>query len=418
MILNEYSKTAWIDGASPSMNKVTLDNLEQGVYDVTAKAMELAAYETNAAASATSAAASAAVYTDLAQDVTDLTTDLSTLDTDVTNLKAVVASHAKYSTTEEVVIGTYNGKPLYRKALLISSLPNNAQVSYPHGIINTEKIIIGSDSHYTDGINFLPSSFSSNVSTANIGIYVNATNVIITASMNRSSLSAIIFLEYTKTTDTVETNPEIPTYSNPWALKNWYAFGTSLTNISAEGKYPNYLKTFSNMVLTNKGISGGKIVSNILAEIKATTYTNVNLITLEGFCNDWYYNSPIGTLGDTTNTTYSGAIYDALTYLLQNSTATIVGITDHTGRKFGAIDSRLSVTNSLGLKQIDYINMFVSVCKMLNVPIIEAGQKSMINEFTANVYLVDQIHQTEIGAQQYAQTIWDELKNISPRITV
>ena len=40
----------------------------------------------------------------------------------------------------------------------------------------------------------------------------------------------------------------------------------------------------------------------------------------------------------------------------------------------------------------------------------------MINEFTASLYLVDQIHQTEIGAQQYAKTIWDELKNISPRI--
>ena len=59
MILNEYSKTAWVNGASPDINKANLDNLEQGVYDVTAKAMELAAYETNAAASATAAAASA-----------------------------------------------------------------------------------------------------------------------------------------------------------------------------------------------------------------------------------------------------------------------------------------------------------------------------------------------------------------------
>ena len=109
MILNEYSKTAWINGASPDINKANLDNLEQGVYDVTAKAMELAAYEVNAAASATSAnasavsaAASAAVYTDL---------------------KTEVDNHAKYSTTEEIVIGTYDGKPLYRSCLSIASLP-------------------------------------------------------------------------------------------------------------------------------------------------------------------------------------------------------------------------------------------------------------------------------------------------------
>ena len=96
MILNEYSKTAWRNGASPDINKANLDNLEQGVYDVTAKAMELAAYEVNAAASAVSAAASATAasasavsasasaaasavaYTDLAQDVTDLTAVVDT----------------------------------------------------------------------------------------------------------------------------------------------------------------------------------------------------------------------------------------------------------------------------------------------------------------------------------------------------
>ena len=37
------------------------------------------------------------------------------LETAVNNLTTTVANHAKYSTTEEVVIGTYNGKPLYRK---------------------------------------------------------------------------------------------------------------------------------------------------------------------------------------------------------------------------------------------------------------------------------------------------------------
>lgn len=187
MILNEYSKTAWVNGASPDINKANLDNLEQGVYDVTAKAMELAAYETNAAASATaasasavSAAASAAVYTDLA---------------------TVVANHAKYSTTEEVVIGTYDGKPLYRSCLSIASLPNMTSTSYPHGIANIEKIFIGNNSHATDGTNYLPLPFSNKTSTDVIGVYPNPTNVVVDTGMDRSGLSATIFLEYTKTTD-------------------------------------------------------------------------------------------------------------------------------------------------------------------------------------------------------------------------
>ena len=187
MILNEYSKTAWLNGASPDINKANLDNLEQGVYDVTAKAMELAAYEVNAAASATAAAASAAVYTDLAQDVTDLTT--------------VVANHATYSTTEEVVIGTYDGKPLYRSCLSIASLPNMTSTSYPHGIANIEKIFIGKNSHATAGTNYLPLPFTTIDVLFGIGAYPNPTNVVVDTGMDRSGLSAKVFIEYTKTTD-------------------------------------------------------------------------------------------------------------------------------------------------------------------------------------------------------------------------
>ena len=188
MILNEYSKTAWIDGASPSMNKATLDNLEQGVYDVTAKAMELAAYETNAAASAVSAAASAAVYTDLAQDVTDLTT--------------VVANHAKWSTTEEIVIGVYNGKPLYRKALLIPALGSVAgDTNYAHGIANVDIITIGNGSYFKQGALFLTVPFLYRIFTSSIGAFAGTTNVAVSVGSNQSTTSAVIFLEYTKTTD-------------------------------------------------------------------------------------------------------------------------------------------------------------------------------------------------------------------------
>ncbi len=181
MILNEYSKTAWINGASPDINKANLDNLEQGVYDVTAKAMELAAYETNAAASATAAAASAVSAAASA---------------------TIAANYTKYSTTEEVVIGTYDGKPLYRKALLISSLPSvTKDTQYDHGISNVEKIMIGKNSYVKQGDAFLPLPFVYSNAISNIYIYATVSKVAIQTGTDQSAASATVWLEYTKTTD-------------------------------------------------------------------------------------------------------------------------------------------------------------------------------------------------------------------------
>ena len=123
------------------------------------------------------------------------------LQTNLSNLTTTVENHAKYSTTEEVVIGTYDGKPLYRKCLSIASLPNNAQVNYAHGIANVEKIFIGNNAHATDGVNYIPLPYANKTLSAIITLYATATNVIIETGMDRRSLSAKVFLEYTKTTD-------------------------------------------------------------------------------------------------------------------------------------------------------------------------------------------------------------------------
>lgn len=125
---------------------------------------------------------------DLAQDVTDLIT--------------VVENHATYSTTEEIIIGTYDGKPLYRKAVLISALASSAgSTNYAHAIANVAKIIIGSNSHATNGTNWIPIPFVYSVAADNIGAFATSTNVNISVGQNRSTYSATIFVEYTKTTD-------------------------------------------------------------------------------------------------------------------------------------------------------------------------------------------------------------------------
>lgn len=58
------------------------------------------------------------------------------LQTTVNNLAITVANHATYSTTEEVVIGTYDGKPLYRKAVIIPALASvSGATNYAHGVL-------------------------------------------------------------------------------------------------------------------------------------------------------------------------------------------------------------------------------------------------------------------------------------------
>jgi hypothetical protein len=271
----------------------------------------------------------------------------------------------------------------------------------------------GSDSANSTGIYTVPTGISYIIIT--VATAADNYNMQIEATSNGVYTSYDSY--WTKSTIKNENIPAInATVANPWQGKNWFAFGTSITNVAAEGKYPNYLKTLSGMTLNNYGVSGGRITNEIIAKIKATTLTSADVITLEGFVNDWYYNVPLGSVGDTTDSTFAGAIYDALTYMYANSTATIICITDHTGQLYNNIDSRASKTNTLGLRMIDYTNMFVSICEYLNVPIIKAGQKSMINEFTASRYLADQIHPNEVGGNQLANTIWDEMKNIHPRV--
>lgn len=107
---------------------------------------------------------------------------------------------------DERKIGTWvNGKPLYRKGVLINSLPNATGSDYPHGISNVDTI-------YTDfgnSVLIFPSgnctSFNyiggNNNATVEVQ-YVSKTVIHIDAhSTDRRSAKAIIFLKYTKTTD-------------------------------------------------------------------------------------------------------------------------------------------------------------------------------------------------------------------------
>lgn len=208
--------------------------------------------------------------------------------------------------------------------------------------------------------------------------------------------------------------------NNHWYGKKWIAFGTSITDIGAgTGKYIPYLAEYSGMACCECGNGGGFITDGgtIYKTItNKTTYEGYDLITIEGFVNDWYTAKPIGSIGDTTIDTFCGALYLIIKHLKETSTAAIVVITDHHTRATDTYPTwGAFAKNSNGNTQADYWEATKSVCNMLGVPVIEAGANSGISPLVDTHY-VDQIHHSDMGGEVFAQYIWSKLKDIPPMI--
>lgn len=228
------------------------------------------------------------------------------------------------------------------------------------------------------------------------------------------------------------------TGTNHWLGKKWYAFGTSITDTSytnaetgsVTGKYVPYLVSESGMIVTNYGKAGGCIASggvhggaaDILARILATDVSEADLITLEGFVNDFACAITIGDVGDMTDTTLCGALYQAINYFQKNSHAVVALITEHTGKKYtlsstgNEADYTINKKNSINKYQSDYNEAIRKMARHMGCWLIDAGAESQINENHPE-YLIDHLHHTELGGQQYAKVIWSHLKDIPCMVT-
>lgn len=107
-----------------------------------------------------------------------------------------------YSTTEQRV-GTYNGKPLYRKIVEFGALPNATSKNVAHSISNLLNVVnIKGWTKRADGTTFpLPYESGSQINES-IALFSNNTNISIYCGVNRTEFTTTyITLEYTKTTD-------------------------------------------------------------------------------------------------------------------------------------------------------------------------------------------------------------------------
>lgn len=107
-----------------------------------------------------------------------------------------------YSTTQEFIIGTYyDDKPVYRKTVFISSLPNSQQQGYAHNIPNIDNIVdINAIAYSNSGVASRLPYLGIN-DTLNIGVFASPTEITFLTNADRSSWSSYVDLYYTKTTD-------------------------------------------------------------------------------------------------------------------------------------------------------------------------------------------------------------------------
>ena len=115
--------------------------------------------------------------------------------------------------TDEKVIGTWiDGKPLYQKTVNCGALPNNTTKEIAHDISNIDKVInikgIAINASANTYLNIPTITINQSLVNYQIGMDVNNTYVRILTGIDRSSYSAYVTLQYTKTTDTAVASGE------------------------------------------------------------------------------------------------------------------------------------------------------------------------------------------------------------------
>ena len=214
-----------------------------------------------------------------------------------------------------------------------------------------------------------------------------------------------------------------------WYGKNWVALGTSLTS-EAQGTFVKPLAKRTGLSVTNLGIPGGTASGHILQRVQTADLSRADLITIEFGVNDWFENCPLGKVGDTVpylvqldswnnggseEGSFAGACYQIFTTLQKRAPqAVVIFLSEPTGQRTdnGENCSR-EAHNGLSLKQRDYTEIAMATARYTGIRVIDSGSMSMMNQEHSQ-YLADQIHHSVLGGEQYALTVWTELKDIAP----
>lgn len=205
-----------------------------------------------------------------------------------------------------------------------------------------------------------------------------------------------------------------------WYGKKWYAYGTSMTSVhEGTGKYPPFVADFSGLILTEKGIGGGGICNNTQIKNAVMNITDgkleADLITLEIGANDT--TAPLGTIYDTGDSTFCGALNQCIRYLQANTSAQIVVISSTNARQnSGGTSASPEVTygtdNHTKYDQWEATRKVCEINSCYYIPMGEDANMSWARMNASNAYNSDEIHHTALGGYNLALFVWYQLRNI------
>lgn len=200
-------------------------------------------------------------------------------------------------------------------------------------------------------------------------------------------------------------------HNSKWMNKRWYVIGDSITyaNTYMNG-YAKVVRDILGCDITIDAISG-QTLSTMCDRVTNETIGDQDLVTIMCCMND-FKNTEIGTINDTTNTTFYGNLYLAIKKILTiKPTVRLVFITSQRAgdnEYFPQYDTE----NSKGYKQVDYVNAVKNMCEKYGIPVLDLYSVSGINEYTFSTYTDDNIHPNLIGHQLIGEIVASFLNSI------
>ncbi len=220
---------------------------------------------------------------------------------------------------------------------------------------------------------------------------------------------------------------------NNWKNKTAVFVGDSITYGSGTSKrYWEYLDTNLELsTVTNMGVNSSCVstksdygTNNQPLINRYTTIPDADLISIFMGTNDYGHETPLGTINDSTDTSFYGAL-NIIIPQLKNShpNSRIVFLTPI--HRYGAGTSGIlgtaytydNVPNGVGATLEDYVNAVKDVCAKYSIPVIDLYTLFDLDVTDTSVrseYMPDGLHPNADGHQILADIIAKELKKIKP----
>jgi lysophospholipase L1-like esterase len=163
---------------------------------------------------------------------------------------------------------------------------------------------------------------------------------------------------------------------------------------------------------TNTSLTSQSVVERVTGINGNTAIPDAQIWTLEAGVNDWYYNSPLGTITDTVNTTF----YGAYNLTIQN----ILGRPNHPKLiLFTLLQSNRDNQNntaSTPYKTSDINTAIIALANKYSLPYVDLWNKGGLNQLNisaaTNPTTIDGIHPNDLGTSMFAPLITQSLLDL------